>query len=65
MTSIQGIDLGARLVLVAFAIYLVYRIEVEAIRKDINGKALATAVGVILALVLSVLGVHIQDVLFK
>ena len=59
------IDLMARLLLVAWAIYLIYRLERLAIQKDMNGKGLATVIGVILALVLSVLGVHIQDVLFK
>lgn len=65
MGIMEAINIGARLALVGFAIYLVYRLETKAIEKELNGKALATAIGVILALVLSVLGVHIQDVLFK
>ena len=64
MTLIEMLNLVARLALVAMAIYLIYRIEMEAIRKNINGRALATVVGIILALVLAVLGVKIQNVLF-
>lgn len=65
MTTLETINLIARLTLAAFGIYLICKIEVEAIRKDINGKGLATAIGVILAIILATLGVHIQDVLFK
>jgi len=65
MNLFQCVDLVARIGLVGLAIYFVYRLQLKAIEKDLNGRALATAIAVILALVLSVLGVHIQDVLFK
>jgi len=65
MDLFQCVDLVARLGLVGMAICLVYRLELKAIERDIDGKALATAIGVILALVLAVLGIHIQDVLFR
>lgn len=53
------------LALAAFGIYLIYRIEVEALRRDINGRAMATAIAMILAIILAVLGVKISDVFLR
>ena len=43
----------------------VWHLEMTAVKMGINGVALATAVGVILAIVLAFTGVKLRDVLFK
>jgi len=53
------------LALAAWGVYLVYKIEIKALECGINGRVMATTVAVMLAIVLAVLGVKIQDVLLK
>jgi len=53
------------LALAGFGIYLIYRIQMKAIEHNMNGRVMATIVGVILAIILAVLGVKIQDVFLR
>lgn len=64
MSPLETLDLVLRFALAGFGIYLIYRIELAAIKQKIDGKGLATAVGVILAIILAVLGIKLQDVFF-
>lgn len=61
----QYIPFIGGLALAAFGCYLVYRIELKALEQGINGRVMLTAIAVILAIVLAVLGVKIQDVFLR
>lgn len=61
----QYLSFVGSLALGCFGIYLIYRLEIEALERGVNGRAMATVIGVILAIILAVLGVKIQDVFLR
>lgn len=65
MQPIQMVDMSLRFGIAVLGMYLIYQIEREALKRGINGRVLATAIGLLGGIAAALLGIHLQDVLFK